>query len=92
LLLLFLSAVRGHRSERPILGERKKRFPIFVRVGFDCPLDARAGKLPVFARCDHAVSLRRNLPDRRKLVSKMRPDCPKWNTIEVGDLPSRLRT
>ena len=51
--LLFLDAVSGHRRESPILGESEKRFPIFIPVGFDCPLCAFSGKLPIFASCKH---------------------------------------
>jgi hypothetical protein len=73
LLLLFLSAVRGHRSERPILGERKKRFPIFVRVGFDCPLEAHTGKLPISAGCYHGGVVSAESPRPVKTNSHGRP-------------------
>jgi hypothetical protein len=50
---LFFNTVESKSSESPVAGKVEKGVSRFVGLGFGSPLDACAGKLPIFAECDH---------------------------------------
>jgi hypothetical protein len=79
---LFFDTVESKSSESPVAGKIEKGVSRFVDLGFRGPLDACAGKLPIFAGCDHGGTSSAEIsPTLKTTLPRSAPTVPKGTQV-----------